>query len=82
MNNYYHRPIILKQVSPKGFTLGVKAEIEKIFSLCPKLLINAEIYGLVLAPRLKKRIPSILGSQFATLGANVPAFINILMSMF
>ncbi len=63
--------------SPKGFTLGVKAEIEKqIFSICPKLQINAELYGLVLAPRLKKRIPSTLGSQFATLGANVPAFIS------
>jgi hypothetical protein len=38
----------------------------------------------LLAPRLKKkRIPSWnLGSQFATLGANVPAIINILMSMF
>jgi hypothetical protein len=33
-------------------------------------------YGLVLAPRLEKRIPSNLGGQFATLGANVPAFIN------
>jgi hypothetical protein len=34
---------------------------------------NAEVYGLVLAPRLKKRIPS-KPSQFATLGANFPAF--------
>jgi hypothetical protein len=41
-------------VSPKGFTLRVKAEIEKIFSICPKLLINDELHGLVLAPRLKK----------------------------
>jgi hypothetical protein len=30
----------------------------------------------------EKRIPSNLGSQFATLEANVPAFINILTSMF
>jgi hypothetical protein len=30
------------QISPKGFTLGVKAEIEKIFSICSKLLITAE----------------------------------------
>jgi hypothetical protein len=29
---------------------------------------------------LKKSIPSNLGSQFAMLGANVPAFINIVMS--
>jgi hypothetical protein len=39
--------------APKDFTLRVKAEIEKIFSICPKLLINAELHGLVLAPRLK-----------------------------
>jgi hypothetical protein len=25
------------EISPKGFTLGVKAELEKIFSICPKL---------------------------------------------
>jgi len=44
-------------LAPTTFTLGIKAEIEKIFSICPKLLINAELYGLVLASRLKKRIP-------------------------
>jgi len=25
---------------PRAFTLGVEAEIEKMFSICPKLLIN------------------------------------------
>jgi hypothetical protein len=60
----------------------VKADIEKVFSIYPKLLINAELYGLVLAPRLKKRILANLGSQFATLGPNVPAFVSILRSMF
>jgi hypothetical protein len=35
------------------FILRVKAEIEKIFSICPKLVINAELYGLVLASSLK-----------------------------
>jgi hypothetical protein len=45
-------PISAKvEASPNGFTLGVKAEIEKIFSICPKLLINAEPYGLLLAPK-------------------------------
>jgi hypothetical protein len=34
------------------------------------------------APTLEKRIQSNLGGQFATLGANVPAIINILTSMF
>jgi hypothetical protein len=43
------------EISPRSFTLGVKAKIEIIFSICPKLLINAELYGLVLAPRLKKK---------------------------
>jgi hypothetical protein len=30
-----------------SFTLGVKAAIEKIFSISPKLLINAELHSLV-----------------------------------
>jgi hypothetical protein len=42
------------EISPKGFTLGVKAELEKIFSICPRLLINAELYGLVLPQVWKK----------------------------
>jgi hypothetical protein len=42
------------KISPKGFILGVKSEREKNFSICPKLLVNAELYGLVLAPRLEK----------------------------
>jgi hypothetical protein len=25
------------EISPKGFTLGVRAEIENLFSICPKL---------------------------------------------
>jgi len=41
--------------APKGFTLGVESELEKILSICRKLLMNAEFYGLVLlAPRLEK----------------------------
>ncbi len=35
-----------------------------------------------IGPKAGKRIPSNLGGQFATLGANVPEFINMLMSMF
>jgi hypothetical protein len=31
------------EISPKGFTLGVKAQVEKNYSICPKLLINAEL---------------------------------------
>ncbi len=40
------------EISVKGFTLRVKAEIERNFSNVPQ--VNAELYGLVLAPRLKK----------------------------
>jgi hypothetical protein len=46
------------------------------------MLKNAELCDFVLAPRLKKRIPMNLGSQFATLGVNASAFFNIPMSMF
>jgi hypothetical protein len=41
-------------INPNGFTLGVKSKLEKIFSICPKLVINAELYVLELAPRLEK----------------------------
>jgi hypothetical protein len=34
----------------------VKAEVEKVFSICPKLLINAELYGLVLTWKKKDTI--------------------------
>jgi hypothetical protein len=43
------------EISPEGFTLGVTAETEKIFSICPKLLMNTELYGLVLAPQAEKK---------------------------
>jgi hypothetical protein len=38
--------------------------------------------GLYWPPKAGKRIPFNSGGQFATLGAKVPAFINILTSMF
>jgi hypothetical protein len=65
------------EISPMGFALRVKVEILKIFSICPKLLINDQLYGIVLALRLKKRIVSNLGSQFATLE---PMFQHLLIS--
>jgi hypothetical protein len=42
------------EISPKRFTLGVKAEIEKKLFDLPQVLINVELYGLVFVPRLKK----------------------------
>jgi len=64
--------------APRALHYESKAEIEFFFSICPKLLTNAELsfYGLVFAPRLEKRIPSNLGGQFATLGTYVSAFIS------
>jgi hypothetical protein len=66
------------EISPKSFTLGVKAEIEKNFSICPKyLLINAELYGLVLAPRLKKGYNRIWETNLQPLGK---MFLHLLIS--
>jgi hypothetical protein len=42
------------EISTKSFTLGVKAEIEKKHFNLPEVLTNAELYGLVWAPRLKE----------------------------
>ncbi len=62
---------------PQGlYTRSQGLNRKKSFSICPKLLINAELYGLVIGPKAEKRIWSNLGGQFATLGANVSAFIN------
>jgi len=64
------------EISPKGFTRGVKVEIEKKHCDLPQVLINAELYGLVLAPRLKKGYHQILVGQFATPVVNFLAFIS------
>jgi sulfur relay (sulfurtransferase) DsrF/TusC family protein len=53
------------EIGPMGFTLGVKAEIEKKNSMCAKLLINDEVYGLVLAQRPKEILQFNLRGQFA-----------------
>jgi hypothetical protein len=63
------------EIGHKGFTLRVKAEIEKIFSICPKLLRNAELYGLVLAPRLNKEYHGIWEANLPPLG---PMFQHLL----
>jgi hypothetical protein len=40
------------EIKPKEFTLGVKAEIAKTFSRCPKyVLINAKRFGLIYWPQ-------------------------------
>jgi hypothetical protein len=69
------------EISPKGFTLGVKAELKTIFAICPKLLINAKLCGLVLAQGWKKDtikfVKPICNPMF-----QLPTFINILTLMF
>ncbi len=56
--------------------LGVKAEVLKNISICPKLLINAELYGLVLAPRRKKGHHQIWETDLQPLG---PMFQHLLI---
>ncbi len=36
------------EMSPRAFTLGVKVELRKIFSISPNLLINVELYNILL----------------------------------
>jgi len=43
------------EINPQGFTLGVKAEIEKISSICHKLLMYAELLWLCIGPKAKTR---------------------------
>jgi hypothetical protein len=61
---------------PRAFTVGVKADIENNFSICRKLLINAEHCGLVLAPRLKKAYQQIWEANLQSLG---PMFQHLLI---
>jgi len=65
------------EIGPKVFTLGVKAELEKIFSICPRRLVNAELYGLVLSPRLKRGYHQIWEANLQPLG---PMFQHLLIS--
>jgi len=64
-------------VDKAWFTLGVKADSEKNFSICPKLVINAEHYGPVLAPRLKKGYHQIWEANLQPFG---PMFHHFLLS--
>jgi hypothetical protein len=57
------------------FTLGVRANVQPKSSIP----IGAKVE---ISPKAEKRIPSNLGGQFGTLGANVPAFIDMLTLAF
>jgi hypothetical protein len=63
--------------APRDLHLGVKAEREKSFSICSKLLRNAELYELVLAPSLKKGYHQIWEANLQPLG---PMFQHLLIS--
>jgi hypothetical protein len=56
------------EISPKGFTQGVKAEIEKNKFNLTQVLINVELYGLVFAPRLEKGYNQIWEANLRPLG--------------
>jgi len=62
---------------PQGLYTRIKAEIEKTFSICPKLLINAELHSLVMTPRLKKGYHRIWEPNLQPLG---PMFQHLLIS--
>jgi hypothetical protein len=68
---------------PQGFyTRSQGWHRKKLFNL-PQVSNKCWTLWPCIGPKAEKRIPSNLGGQFATLlGANVPAFITILMSMF
>jgi len=68
------------EISPKGFILGVKAELKTIFAICPKLLINAKLCGLVLAQGWKKDTIKFL-KPICNPMFQLPTFVNILTSM-
>jgi hypothetical protein len=42
------------EIDPKGYTLEIKVEIEKKLFNLPQILINDNLYGVVLVLRLKK----------------------------
>ncbi len=54
---------------------------KKLFNL-PQVTNKHWTLWACIGPKAGKRIPSNLGGQFVTLGPNVPAFINMLTSMF
>ncbi len=62
------------ETSPKGFTQGIKVEIFFIINM-PQ--VYAELYGLVLAPRVKKRYCQIWEANLQPLG---PMFQHLLIS--
>ncbi len=76
----------LNQPTPMAFTQGVEAKILLLFFNLPQVTNKCwTTFGLVLAPRQKKREKNTIkfGKPICNpkLGANVPAFITILMSM-
>jgi hypothetical protein len=65
------------EISHKGFPIGVKAEIQKKLFNLPQVLINAELYGLVSATRLKKGYHQIWEANLQSLR---PMFQHLLIS--
>jgi hypothetical protein len=67
MSSLIHAKI---EINPEGFTLGIKAGKKKHFTL-PQLTNKCWTLWPRVGPKVGKRIPSKLGGQFATHGANI-----------
>jgi len=67
---------------PRAFTLGIKAKLEKNLFNLPQVTNKCRTLWPCIGPKAGKWIPLNLGGQFATLGSDVSAFINILTPMF
>jgi hypothetical protein len=62
------------EIRPTGVTLGIKAEIVNIFSISPKLLMNAKLYW---PQSLRKAYHQIWEANLQPLGPMFPAFIGL-----
>jgi hypothetical protein len=51
------------EISPKGFTLGVEAEIEKIFSIYPKITNKCWTLWPCIGPKVEKKYIIEFGKQ-------------------
>jgi hypothetical protein len=69
------------EISPKGFTAGQGRNRKKLFNL-PQVLINAELYGVVLARRQKKKDNIKIGRAICNAWGGCSSIYNIRTSMF
>jgi hypothetical protein len=73
MFNSNHAFLVVQKLksAPRALKYEKKFEIEKIFSICPKLLINAELYG----PKAEKKDTITLGKPICNARHYLPIVI-------